>query len=400
MDDKSTRQANQDGGDDLRPRHRRAPRKPATRTAPVKEQPEQAEANHQPALDRTINWPTTSPLHPHSRSAKRLLKKFGNKVASLNDLLAFRNANLKKSIVRLARLCEPFAWIHRLDASHSRRPPDWRWQLALSWLMSGSERIPRRIARQIEPIIRLQLGISIGTRDKQLMRILGIPAALIDAFDCRYAQGGSQSSQLVLEARVLARMSVEEISQATAWTPATIVWYGRAYFDVNDRLGCPSFITHAAIEPRLPLDREICRLSYWGGPVISEALLLGFDRTTARPSNPTEIERFLHADIASTMRHIACLAIHLLDPCDPKTAIKLLRLHFQLEHRDRATRARTRPEPDIQANIAAFRKSLAPLSDPDSALSGLQAFAATASPEKGAANDFNSPRSGGAEKKV
>ena len=99
----------------------------------------------------------------------------------------------------------------------------------------------------------------------------------------------------VVESRILARMTNEEISKALGTVPETIEWYEKLFFNVRDRLTCHDWILHNILTPALAgvpaayaedpgysnrfaipyYDSTLKYFSYFGGPVMGEFMIHG-----------------------------------------------------------------------------------------------------------------------------
>jgi hypothetical protein len=141
----------------------------------------------------------------------------------------------------------------------------------------------------------------------------------------------------VVEARVLAGESDQQIASRLGTVPEAIGWYEKACFDVRDRLRRPDFIASVIrrADPRASRVDEItaarCRtykmLGYYGGSHVLDRALAMLP-LTGRPSSALTVDAWL-ANVAQQAPALAAVTTSAAD-VDPAKLIGLWRVAAEL----------------------------------------------------------------------
>ncbi len=169
-----------------------------------------------------------------------------------------------------------------------------------------------------------------------------------------------------IEARLLAAEPFGEIARKLACFEESVKMFAELFFDVGDRLGAPSWVTHNAIRlhdaPSRESIEQLGRLwklfGYWAGPTIVDELVYEFSEVL-RPKSPGEVKDFFDQAATAAIRRKAALALHMMPIDKPAVARRVMRAAQQLLEMDARQRRRQRqagpaidPLPGIKATLA------------------------------------------------
>lgn len=155
-----------------------------------------------------------------------------------------------------------------LDAADPVRPPDWRWSLARQLLDSGRPVAPSRCdlltTQLIEFLRRRRQCLSDRARRRLAAELPDIAGAVA------LREQTHPSIRAVIEARILARQTADEISALVGLPAGVIAAFERLCFDVRDRLENADYIEqlliHAARDAAADYRSALRLLGYRGGP--------------------------------------------------------------------------------------------------------------------------------------
>jgi hypothetical protein len=221
---------------------------------------------------------------------------------------------------------------HRYDPIRS---PDWRFNRIVS--IARNNQPPNRV--QIDTQIRDGVRF-IRTWDRMKTEddrdaLLQCSMGLFHAYEMH--QHADPDVRFVVEARILAGQSDEEIASITGALPDTIYWYEALFFNVRDRLLAHDYIVvqihKQAHENESSHDINVKQVGFFGGPVVLNDLLQGF-ADGPRPADPADLPAYYDRMQRAKLRSKAFVSA--LDmKVDRHNVMQLLQVHCQLMEADR-----------------------------------------------------------------
>lgn len=185
------------------------------------------------------------------------------------------------------------------------RRPDWRFER----IRQLADRMPHpgRCTVRDDDYIRRGRAFLLRWRNlppEQRHALWREEPGLYYAYQLKEAAVEDETSLFLLESRILAAQPCAEIARETGTLPSTVAWYGKLWFDVADRLHQHDYIlrhvlfpaarragqerkrdrtksndpyaTVAIVDPLL--DYSLKFFAYFGGPLLFEFALTGFQR--------------------------------------------------------------------------------------------------------------------------
>ncbi|OAI47568.1 hypothetical protein AYO44_01440 [Planctomycetaceae bacterium SCGC AG-212-F19] len=214
------------------------------------------------------------------------------------------------------------------NADPKSRHPDWRWAVAVV-LVTGAAPVPRigsdraiRAARQFYAAWR-------RCRGEGDHRVLAARMpCMAQAFELHEYGGPVRAA---LEARILARETLERIAAKAALPMAVVCCYQEVFFDVSARLGSPDYVLTYLL-PSVANAATACDydvlwkwFGYTGGSAVLDEVI-GTIGPGAQPHTFAQVETYLTETARRGVRRQLAMAARSLLPGDPRTAAALLRL--------------------------------------------------------------------------
>ena len=210
------------------------------------------------------------------------------------------------------------------------RPPDWRW-LRSQELVAAKRNCSRR--RDDDATCRAVKYIRARNRCKSERGFAGLGKRMPDLHLAHRLQTLADRKKWIIQARILARQTSDEISQLVSINPEIIDLYTCLFFDVGDRLDARMYIQNSAIgfvgwlHPAWnPTGVLLRQFGYHGGPLVLDLVtpvILGTPATAKPDAEATTSPNDLQT------RKIRLL-ITLLTMPHKETSIKTLRVLFDL----------------------------------------------------------------------
>jgi hypothetical protein len=184
-----------------------------------------------------------------------------------------------------AQIGSPLSSSIHLRRSYFWRPQDWRWQRAEFLLRENEYPSDDRDDEFVEVALDF-LQADHGSSEPPACKCL-LPSETRAAIQsAKKIHERNDVDTWTLQAWLLTGEPFEVISGETPVSVDEIVWYTRLFFDVQDRLYCPSFITHRVIGPKIhyglsaqDVDVIWRAWAYNGGRYILQSLLDDFIET-------------------------------------------------------------------------------------------------------------------------
>jgi hypothetical protein len=208
------------------------------------------------------------------------------------------------------------------------RPPAWRWLQAAYRLDHPEDSFRPSKDRWIERAMRIQLGLAAGKSRKDLMRRDREVRHCLRAYDLW--QDESSLAKAVIEARILADETADEIAKKFGMSRRTIEVYEKLFFDVRCKL------IHSGYVFCTVLGREHCdwsctprfetvlkAIAYSRGSWLLDAVL-DYVTTSVRPEAGEEVGRIVRGSTIRTVELKAMLALRMV-PVNDQTRLGILK---------------------------------------------------------------------------
>ncbi|MCY2990777.1 MAG: hypothetical protein NTY19_23300 [Planctomycetota bacterium] len=205
-------------------------------------------------------------------------------------------------------------------------PPDWRWDRAGRLIDDGRYVSRRRDDTETGRAVYFIRAWDRCETDRDFARLARREPELYAA---HAIYQDNRDLRMVLEARLLARQTPEQVAQRVGVSAAVVHTYTSVFFDIADRLDARDWICWFAIgvrsldgprEKALPAVVRLC--GYFGGPLVLEAVLKEVPRVPDLFAEPPDLAT-IDGQIAARVRMF--LAVMLL-PVNKTTLSDLLRL--------------------------------------------------------------------------
>ena len=225
------------------------------------------------------------------------------------------------------------------QSSNPHRPPDWRWQLA-KYLQENRLRLHRS---QSDNYIcwakKFAIEIDNAADEWAQFSLAERSPAIYNAW-ALYKTTQLRNARWELEARLLARESRTEITRKTGLNSAIVDHYSAIFFDVEERLSHPTYVTHAVIgdaAKRGISEREPEVLwkmfGYWCGPDMLDLLVYHFT-PAMKPKSSADIAAFLADDIRQQLQLKSAMAARSLQ-VNWQTQTEVLNLYLRMVELER-----------------------------------------------------------------
>jgi hypothetical protein len=158
------------------------------------------------------------------------------------------------------------------------RPVDWRLRKAVEIICENDWTPPRG-----DYLLRIVQFLRARRRVRDSSQMFVLSRRMQDAFEAfAIYEAGSGDLRSVIEARMLARQSADQIAQMAGVQSPTITFYGAAFFDVQGRLDARDFILQGVILPEMRVGTQRATrhamwklVGYLAGPDALEKALYG-----------------------------------------------------------------------------------------------------------------------------
>jgi hypothetical protein len=252
------------------------------------------------------------------------------------------------------------------------RRPDWRHERVLNML--GRMPTPGRCTKRDDEWVR-------GLR-KFVLRYQNADPAQRDQIG--YENPGLYFAYLIferteedfepafmVESRLLARQSFEDIARELDTIPEAVEWYEKLFFNVTDRLHAHDWIMKhvlvPAVErsagraqpqngraPRKPIaeafyDASLKCFGYYGGPIAIDFMLSGFSRGM-EPQSRDDISPWLDAHTALAAKRRSAMAVGQFD-VDKWNVMDLFAFHARLMEIEKSEEHAAKARSEIEKNI-------------------------------------------------
>jgi hypothetical protein len=237
--------------------------------------------------------------------------------------------------------------------------PSWRHDRAVAMIETERLPSPRKADACVCAYRRfLLVRRRLRTEEKQAGLAAEAPG-LCQAYEL-YTHAGMEMRG-ILEARILARQTDEEIAEEMGLLPDAVHWYEQLYFNVRERLHARTWILKTirgrrqrrGLSSTEPLDAtELAEfyksVAFCGGPVVLDHAISQLSGGTS--TDQLDINNWLDGSLTSRVLPLALLTVR--EP-DRASAMKLIRANLQLV-KSEAKHDRPEAAPSVERNIAKF----------------------------------------------
>ena len=197
------------------------------------------------------------------------------------------------------------------------RPTNWRWERARSLREAGKMRLAGSEDTWTKAALKLQLAQQRATEPSAQFAIAEAFPDLYYAHSLYRRLSGDENKhplRYMIEARLLADETDEQISSSSGVDPEIIKWYEKIFFNVRDKLQYHDYILAVAIGPALYTgmsEREYDLLWKTLGYLYGTKVLNAFIKSTTKqfkPESDEEVEACIMTDASSALRRKAAIA--------------------------------------------------------------------------------------------
>ncbi len=220
-----------------------------------------------------------------------------------------------------------------LEQYSAFRKPEWRFEAAS--VRAAMKSRPNswgydKVTRQMVAFLQAKKGFGAGTPG----RVAGrhpIPHLAHQIYTHQ-----DDTVKILVEARILAGMTDEEIAESVATYPEVIGYYAKLFYDVRDRLGAKDYIFRQIINSTTAPSKhglQISELSakyfaYFGGPILLDFIVNG-DAGLDKPRETGELGEYLDKFLTGTIRRRANVAATEIS-INRYNAVELIGMHYRL----------------------------------------------------------------------
>jgi hypothetical protein len=246
--------------------------------------------------------------------------------------------------------------------ANPRRPVDWRWQLAGELIERGGRISRSRRDDELKVCRHFRGQLARCQQEVDYLQVMYAEPDMWEAWSL-YADSDEKEIRWELEARLLAREPVEDIATKLAISVETAQLFESCFFNVQDRLDSPSYITqivigrsiHAGLNER-HYDLLWKMYGYWAGSHVLDALIYRFNNPT-RPENPEGTTAFWEDDTAETLRMKAAITMRTM-PINWQTQEGIMNVYLRMLEMERNAGESGAGTEAVMANISSMLTSI------------------------------------------
>ena len=265
----------------------------------------------------------------------------------------------------------------RLTRSHQEynffRRPEWRFNRVLQ--LVDRRPTPLRCSKYDDEVVRQARAFLLKWRngdDRQRDELFAANPGLVSAY-LIYERGVNDAEvEVVLQARLLTKMPFNEIALLSGVMPATIEYYEALFFNVRPYLTNRDWITRTILVPAIMrqfaqtdgstwnspglvkpfLDGSLKMFSYFGGPLVLDAMLHGF-KVNQSCTSPDKLGEWLDGHWATVLRARSSAASAVF-PIKEFAVGELFMAHAKIMELEKAEEAAGGPRNAIESHVGAL----------------------------------------------
>jgi hypothetical protein len=279
------------------------------------------------------------------------------------------------------------------------RRPDWRWERVSK--LASQEPIPGRCGRFDDDFVRGARNYILKWRprtEEEREILFYENHGMHLAYQMFEEQTETPDAALFLQGRLLAGMDYDTIAQVMHTHPAMIEWYDALFFNVTDRLRARDWITDRVLMPAMMAnfgmfhdkdvdtppspwqnqviarpfkDASLKMFAYFGGPVVCEYMISGFQQGKVCQS-PDGLAEWMDGHWAMTIRARSAQAARTFE-INKFNVMELFQTHARIMEIEKSSDALDQKRTVIERHVGALIGELQGvwgIGDDDTALEG------------------------------
>lgn len=263
------------------------------------------------------------------------------------------------------------------------RTPDWRFVRVLQ--LCDRYPVPKRASHRDDEMIQKARRFLLHYRardEADREELLWENPGLYYAYKIHERMGTDPETGLILQARLLARQSPEQIAEGASLMPETVFWYEAMFFNVSDYMHQRDWITVRVLLPAwqkqqnspqmlqqfssgvfssgevaLPfLDGTLKMFAFFGGPHIVDLMICGFQNGKPLKS-PDDLPRWLDENWAVAIKRRS-LQSAMLGQINKFNLMDLFNVHARIIELERSEEGADKVRGEHERNVKAMLDSL------------------------------------------
>lgn len=227
---------------------------------------------------------------------------------------------------------------HLYQKHNPARPVDWRITRVLDVARNGKPISRTQDDQVVREAVKFVRDLDAATTEALQDRLFSRNMSLFYAYQLATEPSWADAKFLV-EARILARQTNEQIAAKLATLPLTVHWYEQLWFHVRDRLDYSDYILQTVLKQNqvVPGVEELGftskLLAYFGGPVVLDHALYGF-QLDAQPADFSDLPAYYDRQQMALLRRRALAAAREME-VNRFNCMQLMEIHLRMIELDR-----------------------------------------------------------------
>jgi hypothetical protein len=278
----------------------------------------------------------------------------------------------------------------RADSTYQKynpfRRPDWRWERVLH--MIDRHPSPGRCTRCDDRFVRKAREFAKAYRDKDdygREQLFYKEPGLFIAYQIYARQADEADTALYLQGRLLAGMRPDEIGHDMGTLPQAVEWYEALFFNVVDKLKHRDWVSSQILVPAMTRnfglfdptredddqqpspwrqavfarpfkDASLKMFAYYGGPVLCEYMIAGFQQGRICTS-PDNVDAWLDGHWATTLRARSAQAARTFE-INKYNVMELFATHAQIVQMENSAETASGRQSAIEKHVGALINEL------------------------------------------
>lgn len=259
------------------------------------------------------------------------------------------------------------------------RTPNWRWERVVS-LIDRPGAMPGRCTKRDDDVVRQAKSFVLRRQhgDQQTVdRLMFENPGLFYAYDFYIRTLDDRDAAMYIQARLLARQSVEHVAGVMGMLPDAVKWYSELYFDVIPHLDQRDWITKQVLVPAMVrsagvgtpedvppaygfkdstvakpfMDGSLKLFAYFGGTHLVDLMIAGLQ--AGKPlTSPEDATNWLDKAIGTTVRRRAAQAAQTFE-VNKYNVMELFSVHTQLVALERSEESQDQARSTMERHVKA-----------------------------------------------
>lgn len=167
----------------------------------------------------------------------------------------------------------------------------------------------------------------------------------------------TEAMKHAIEACILSGQTDEQISDKIGMLPEAVEWYESMFFNVRDRLRNRLYIAKHVLGPAITLGMHdqlngftAKFFGYFAGPTVLDAILFGYDVSTATPAGGNEVKPFFDEHATTQLRRRSAEAANTFE-VNKYNVMQLFEIHASLIEQARLAQIEGAKASSIERNL-------------------------------------------------